>query len=131
MKTEYRFTDGQFDAPADMQVISNILAQLGIALPEDYVRFLSKHNGGEGFLGEEYFIFWKAEELIPFNREYQVDKYAPGILLFGSSGGGEAYGFDTQDPAMPIVRVPFVGMSRRYAIAVARNFTELLATSLK
>jgi hypothetical protein len=109
MMTEYRFTDGQFEAPADENVVSNALAELGVALPEDYVRFLRKHNGGEGFIGEKYFIFWKAEELILFNREYEVDKYAPGILLFGSDGGGEGYGFDTQDQAMPIVRVPLSG----------------------
>jgi hypothetical protein len=131
MTTEYRFTEGQFEAPADDAVISNTLAELGIALPEDYVRFLREHNGGEGFLGEEYIIFWKAEELIPSNREYEVEKYAPGILLFGSNGGGEGYGFDTQDAAMPIVRVPFIGMDRRYAKAVASNLAELFATLVK
>jgi cell wall assembly regulator SMI1 len=131
MTTEYKFTDGQFDTPADDHVISSAVAELGTALPEDYVRFLRAHNGGEGFLGENYIIFWKAEELSSFNREYEVDKYAPGILLFGSDGGGEGYGFDTQDAAMPIVRVPFIGMDRRYAKVVARNFADLFATLVK
>ncbi len=131
MMTEYGFTDGQFEAPADDSVISNTLAELGIALPEDYVRFLRTHNGGEGFLGANYIIFWKAEELSSLNREYEVDKYAPGILLFGSDGGGEGYGFDTQDAAMPVVRVPFIGMDRRYATAVASNFSDLFATLVK
>ena len=87
--------------------------------------------GGEGFLGANYIIFWKAEELSSLNREYEVDKYAPGILLFGSDGGGEGYGFDTQYAAMPVVRVPFIGMDRRYATAVASNFSDLFATLVK
>lgn len=32
--------------------------------------------------------------MIWFNEEYQVRQYAPGVILFGSDGGGEAYGFD-------------------------------------
>ena len=53
------------------------------------------------------------------------NKYAPGILLFGSDGGGEGYGFDTQTKGMPIVRIPFIGMARRYATHIAKNFPDL------
>nr|WP_246675264.1 hypothetical protein [Mesorhizobium sp. B2-3-4] len=61
-----------------------------------------------------------------FNREYQVEKYAPGILLFASNGGGEAYGFDTHEVAMPIVRISF--MERQSAETIARDLTDLFAT---
>src|SRR3989337_1937636 len=71
-------------------------------------------------------FFFKAEELADFNREYEVEKYAPGILLFASDGGGEGYGFDTEDAAMPIVRVPFIGMDRQYAVTIARDLADLL-----
>ncbi|HKD31414.1 MAG TPA: SMI1/KNR4 family protein [Xanthobacteraceae bacterium] len=116
------------DRPADDGVIGRSLAELGFALPNGYVDFLRKHNGLEGFIGDKYITLWKAKELIPFNREYEVDKYAPGILLFGSSGGGEGYGFDTQAAEMPIVRVPFIGMDRRHSKVVARGFAGLFAT---
>jgi len=48
-------------------------------------------------------------------------------FLFGSDGGGEGYGFDTQTRGMPIVRIPFIGMERRYATPVAENFPHLFA----
>jgi hypothetical protein len=56
-----------------------------------------------------------------------VEKYAPGIVLFGSTGGGEGYGFDTQSAPVPVVRLPFIGMERRHATHFARNFPELFA----
>jgi len=129
----YSLIEGQLDAPADAGVVDGLSASLGIALPSDYLSFLRQHNGGEGFIGDNYIIFWKAEELADFNREYEVARYAPGILLFGSDGGGEGYGFDTQSAAMPIVRIPFIGMERRYATSVGKDLLELftkLATPL-
>lgn len=121
----YSLTEGQFNAAPDPDVIAGLSDSLDIALPANFLNFLRQHNGGEGFIGDNYIIFWKAEELVDFNREYEVERYAPGIFLFGSNGGGEGYGFDTQSPAMPIVRIPFVGMERRYATPVAKDFPDL------
>ncbi|WP_275787081.1 SMI1/KNR4 family protein [Pararhizobium gei] len=123
----YSFTDLHLDAPVDPGLVDGLPASLGVALPEDYIDFLKMHNGGEGFIGDNYIIFWKAEELADFNREYEVEQYAPGILLFASSGGGEGYGFDTQSEGMPIVRVPFIGMTRDDAELVAQNLPDLFA----
>ena len=123
----YSLTEGQLNAPSDPDVVDGLSDRLGIALPPDYLNFLRQHNGGEGFIGDNYIILWKAEELADFNREYEVEEYAPGILLFGSSGGGEGYGFDTRSAGMPIVRIPFIGMERRYATAVAKDFPDLFA----
>ena len=85
----YKLTEGKLDAPAHPDVVEGLFSRLGVSLPGDYLEFLRQHNGGEGFVGDNYIIFWRAEELADFNREYEVDKYAPGILLFGSDGGGE------------------------------------------
>lgn len=38
----------------------------------------------------------------------------------------EGYGFDTTSASMEIVRIPFIGMDRRYAIPVATSFPDLL-----
>jgi hypothetical protein len=103
------------------EVVQEITTMLGRALPAEHLELLRRHSGTEGISGEHYVILWKAEELIRFNREYEIEKYAPGIFLFGSNGGGEAYGFDTQDPSMPVVRVPFVGMDRCYAEPVTQG----------
>jgi hypothetical protein len=123
----YILTEGQFDAPAEAAVVDGLSANLGVTLPKDYTNFLREHNGGKGFIGDCYIILFKAEELADFNREYEVEKYAPGILLFASSGGGEAYGFDTDDVEMPIVRIPFIFMERQSAERIARDLTDLFA----
>jgi cell wall assembly regulator SMI1 len=112
--------------PASKESLDSVEREIGWRLPEDYCRFMTRWNGGEGFLGKQYLILWRAEEIAPFNRDYQVNEYAPGILLFASSGGGEAFGFDMRSDQAPVVQVPFVGLDLRYAKEVARNFTDLL-----
>lgn len=124
---KYHLTEGQLNGPAEIPAVDGLSTHVGVALPESYIEFLKTHDGGEGFIGDSYIIFWKAEELVEFNREYEVETYAPGIFLFASNGGGEGYGFDTLDAAMPIVRIPFIGMNRQYAISVASDLPDLFA----
>ncbi|XFC38267.1 SMI1/KNR4 family protein [Stenotrophomonas indicatrix] len=124
---KYHLTEGQLNRSAEISAVDGLSTQLGVALPESYIEFLKTHDGGEGFIGDNYIIFWKAEEVVDFNREYEVDTYAPGIFLIASSGGGEGYGFDTLDVAMSVVRVPFIGMDRQHAISVARDIPDLFA----
>ncbi|WP_236249350.1 SMI1/KNR4 family protein [Pseudomonas cichorii] len=124
---EYDLAEGLLNGPAEISTVDGLSMQLGVALPENYINFLKRHDGGEGFIGDNYIILWKAEELTDFNREYDVETYAPGIFLFASNGGGEGYGFDTEDAAMPIVRIPFIGMDRQYAIFIARDLPDLFA----
>lgn len=122
---EPELKDWQLNAGATEEALRDVAVSLGHSLPTDYMQFLRKHNGGEGFVGDNYLVLWKAEDLSAFNREYEVDQYAPSLLLFGSNGGGEGYGFDTRSADMPIVRVPFIGMDLRYARPTADSFNEL------
>jgi len=87
---------------------------------------LKKTNGGEGFIGENYLILWGVEELVQFNNEYEVQDYAPGLVLFGSDGGGEGYAFDTRKTPTSIVQVPFIGMDLMYARPRADSFSEFI-----
>jgi len=121
---KYHLTEGELNGPAETSAIDGLSTQLEVALPESYFEFLKAHDGGEGFVGDNYIVFWRAGELVDFNREYEVESYAPGIFLFGSSGGGEAYGFDMWDAAMPVVKIPFIGMDRQYAILVATDLPD-------
>jgi hypothetical protein len=104
-----------------------ILAEkkLGFSFPKDYIEFLLLSNGGEGSWRERYFILWRVQDLCQFNIEYESHIYAPGLVLFGSNGGGEAYAFDTRSSDLPIVEVPFVGMSLSYATKIADGFAML------
>jgi len=100
--------------------------QVGVKLPAEYEEFLKLTNGGEGFIGKQYAILWSVEELASMNQSYEVQKYVPGLLIFGSSGGGEAYGFDTRTPQLPIVQVPFVGMDWDNAEPMGDSFSAFL-----
>ncbi|MGH7245266.1 MAG: SMI1/KNR4 family protein [Phycisphaerales bacterium] len=108
-------------------VISELQRQLAGRIPADYIRFLRLANGGEGFVGENsYLMLWPAEEIATFNAGYETDNFAPGLLLFGSDGGGNAYAFDSREAELPIVEVPFVGMSLEHTRLVASSFESFL-----
>jgi len=133
---EHHLTEGQLNGPAEMSAIADLSARVGVALPESYLEFLRAHNGGEGFIGDNYIVFWEAEEVIDFNREYEVESYAPGIFLFASDGGGEGFGFDTLDAAMlsalgDVARglkdVDFQRMDSLYLASRARDVPRLMA----
>jgi hypothetical protein len=102
--------------------------KLGLKLPAEYVEFLKVSNGGEGFIGPNaYVMLWPVEELAERNRSYEVGDATPGLLIFGSNGGGEAYGFDIRTPHFPIVQVPFIVLSWDDALPVGGSFDEFLA----
>lgn len=109
------------------EVLDAVEKAWGHKLPPDYRQFMIKVNGGEGFVGKKYLILWEAEHLIQYNTEYEVQEYAPGLFLFASSGGGEAFGFDGRYDDLRVVQVPFIGMSLQDAKLVAKNFTDLLS----
>ena len=107
--------------------IDKLQKSLGFRLPADYVEFLVKTNGGEGPIGEfGYACFWPLDELMKWNESYQVADYAPGLFLFGSDGGGEAFAFDTRKVPMSIVEVTFVSMSYDDIIHIAFDFESFL-----
>lgn len=117
--------------PSDAAAIRRFEVESGFRLPDGYARFLQQTNGGEGFVGNAYLILWRVEELLEMNKAYQVAEYAPGLFLFGSDGGGEAFAFDTRSDAKPIVTIPFVGMELKLARPVASNFKAFLEELFK
>jgi hypothetical protein len=117
--------------PTDAASIRQFETESGLHLPEDYTKFLQEADGGEGFVGNAYVIFWRVGELLEMNRAYQVADYAPGLFLFGSDGGGEAFAFDTRSDRKPIVSVPFVGMELKSVRPVASHFKAFLEELFK
>jgi hypothetical protein len=118
----------QTTLPAGLDEIEGFERETAITLPPDYREFLRFTDGGEGFTGPgSYAMIWKIGELLRFNREYEVQVYAPGLLLFGSSGGGEAFAFDLRAPGRtPVVSVPFIGMDAKEVWPLAETFGGLL-----
>jgi hypothetical protein len=117
--------------PASAASIRQLESEAGFQLPKDYAQFLQQADGGEGFVGNAYVILWPVSELLAINRAYQVADYAPGLFLFGSDGGGEAFAFDIRASTMPIVSVPFVGMELKVARLVAADFPAFLEERFK
>ncbi len=112
--------------PATLQAIEDFQLKAGFALPGAYAEFLKSSNGGWGEIGEHYLQLWPVEELLARNEGYDVAECAPGLLLFGSDGGGEAFAFDRQRPGQPVVMVPFIPLDRSDAIDIAPGFDEFL-----
>jgi hypothetical protein len=114
--------------PATASAIDQFEAETGIGLPDAFRTFLMLSNGGEGFIGadDNYIILWPVNELVDMNKAYEVQKYAPGLFLIGSSGGGEAFAFDLRSEAKPVVSVPFVGMDESEILQLGKDFTTFL-----
>ncbi|MCI0529109.1 MAG: SMI1/KNR4 family protein, partial [Nitrospira sp.] len=73
-----------------------------------------------------WLLLWPLEKLVPLNARYKVSEFAPGLVLFGSDGGGEGYAFDTRQPTFPVVQVPLVGMSLKDTKVRGSSFSEFL-----
>lgn len=113
--------------PASIEAIRQFEYESGVSLSEDYTAFLMYSNGGEGFIGKRYASLWRLEDLAEKNRSYRVADCAPGLYLFGSDGGGEAFAFDLRSNEQPIVCVPFVPLDLREAQIVASTFEGFFA----
>jgi hypothetical protein len=110
-------------SPANRTDIDACEIDSGYRLPSDYKDFLVEHDGGEGFIGASYAQLWGVRALVEMNREYEVSTYTPGLFLFGSSGGGEAFGFDYRISELAIIAVPFIVMAWEDAIPISSSFT--------
>jgi hypothetical protein len=64
--------------------------------PTDYLDVLHFSTDGEGLIQQSYLRLYSIEALISLNEAYQVIRFAPGLVIFGSNGSGEAFGFDTR-----------------------------------
>ncbi len=113
-------------SPADPGAIVAFEVAAGFALPGDFGAFLRKSNGGWGEIGAHFLQLWPVEELLDYNRACRAAERAPGLLLFGSNGAGEAFAFDRERPGAPIVLVPILPMDRQDALDIAPTFEEFL-----
>jgi len=112
--------------PAELPCVQKLQREAGFCLPDSYVRFLLHADGGEGFVGDAYVILERAGELVEWNMALEVGDYSPGLFVFGSNGGGEAFGFDTRDSCVSIVCVPFIAFEWEYALPMGACFWEFL-----
>lgn len=120
--------DFKANPPADVEVIRSVEHEAGFSFPKDYAAFLTRANGGVGFIGDAYLSLWRVEDLIAANRGYEVERDAPGLFLVGSDGGGEAFAIDLRSEPCAFVSVPFIGMELSVVRPMGASFVASLET---
>lgn len=90
-------------------------------VPADLLEREDPYSGWEGFWGESYLRLYPLSQLLALNRLYQVERYVPGLFVFGSTGGGHAFAFDK---ASAVVKIPFIPMDAEYKEPVCGSFGE-------
>ena len=92
-------------------------------LPDEYRSYIESGGATEASLDcdfPSYIQLWPIEKIEEYNRDYQVQQYAPGFLCFGGNGGGELLAFDELGK---VVCLPAIGMEPQYATSVADSWS--------
>jgi hypothetical protein len=121
----------RLNPPARATLLLHIQLTLNRSLPDEYASFLLTANGGEGRVGSQHLWLWQADDLICRNEQYEVSSFAPGLFLFGSDGGGEAFGFDMRIDLWSIVRVPLIDIDWSNAVMLASSFENFITCIAK
>ncbi len=66
-----------------------------LQLPADVRAFLARNDGGRGTVGQRQrpLVLWSAEQIAREAEEQEVTLATPGLILFGTDGGAEGYGY--------------------------------------
>lgn len=95
-------------------------------LPHDYVSFLRKYMGSEGFIGQEYVVLWNIDELIEFNKTYCIPDNLPQTLGIGGNGASEFIAIELLNNKYRIVLSPFIDLDEQYHIEIGTSFSDFL-----
>lgn len=86
------WSDFEFNEPYTGEIPETIN---GVDLPDEYIEFMKKHNGGEGDTGESWLVLFPIEELEEINKDYE--EFLPnGNVIIGTNGGGELFGVNSE-----------------------------------
>ena len=66
-----------------------------LPLPGDLRTFLALHDGARGTVGQRKrpLVLWSARQIASEAEAQEVTRATPGLLLFGTDGGAEGYGY--------------------------------------
>lgn len=116
-------------SPATPSAIEAAEKFFNLKFPTDYKEFLQFSNGVEGETADSYLVLWSAEELVELNQAYNVKEFISNIILIGSDGAEDAFGFDTTN--MTIVKLPFIGMGHIANEKLSDTFCDFLSSQIK
>jgi hypothetical protein len=95
-------------------------------VPRDLRAFLEQHDGGRGKVGTRPLILWSAEEIARKAQTEEVSLAIPGLLLFGTDGGAEAYGYLPRLRQRRYGRIPLIAAGVHEFEALADSLQALL-----
>jgi len=80
---------------ATAEQIARAESEMDCKLPADVKALLREHDGGRGTLGSRKrpFELWSIERIADECEAQEVTRAVPGLVLFGSDGGSEGYGW--------------------------------------
>jgi hypothetical protein len=93
---------------------------------EQEVKRLREEGYIEGELSIDplWYIIWEPENIEQYNIDYELQKYAPRFIAFGSNGGNELL---VVDQSGCVYSLPAIGMEPKYANKIAENIQALKA----
>lgn len=112
---------------ASEERLQKLMADIGYRLPEDYLDFMRQWNGYNGDVGQKGSVdIWPAEEIQPSNEANRFREWVPGLVLFGSDGGGEFYAFDMRGKDPKVVMVTMIPLNLENAVEAGSSFLDFL-----
>ena len=117
----------KLNPPATKEKLEEAEVKLGITFPTQYREFMLCTNGAEGPIGEySYLAIWQVENIAQYNEGYKVNDFNPGLVYFGSDGGGMAFAFDNRTKETPIITIPFESINHEWLELCGYTFIEFL-----
>ena len=83
---------------ASESALRNLRETVGVDLPDEYIQLLAYSNEGEGELPAPFHTLCLDSAVVaadPGMLKVSAENY-PGLVVFGSDGGGELFAFDTR-----------------------------------
>jgi hypothetical protein len=96
-------------------------------LPRDLREFLAGHDGGRGKVGTHPLILWSAEQIAREAESQEVSLATAGLLLFGSDGGAEGYGYLPRARQGRYGRIPLLAAGVHEFEGLGESLDDLLA----
>jgi len=93
----------------------NLEAEIKALRNEGYIE-------GELSIDPLWYIIWEPENIEEYNKDYEVSKYAPDFIAFGSNGGDELLVVNKEGI---VYTIPGIGMDPKYANKIAKNISDL------
>jgi hypothetical protein len=108
--------------------IARAEADMDCKLPDDVKALLREHDGGRGTVGPRNrpFELWSMVRIADECEAQEVTRAVPGLVLFGSDGGSEGYGWFPQAPGKKYGRVPILAAGPHEFEGLGDSFADLV-----